>query len=366
MKKLLFLGGLNPGGAEHQMVIIARLLKQEGYDVTYLCDDNSDFFLKELENVDIPVFRNKENKFISMVKLNIPRNALFVYRVLKKHKYDTVVSFLGEYNFFNCITANCRKTKHRVITAIRNNRDEVFLWRRERFYNRFERYTYRKVSNSESAKIKFARYNPQYADKLTTIYNIVDLPPITSSYTCKKDGKVNIIVPASYRMVKNPIRLLEAVALMTKEERQRLRIDWYGNIKTGSSLYEEMLGFIKDNQMEDAIVLHDATNDIANKINEADMVGLFSTSEGLPNSICEGMMLGKPVIMTKVSDYNVLVDFSNGFLCDAENALSIKESLSLAAKCNEMELKTMGMNSQIKARLLFSKESIIEQWKQIL
>jgi len=366
MKKILFLGSLRSGGAEHQMVVVASILKKEGYDVTYLCSEESSFFKKDLDEADIPIVRITNNKLASFLKLSIPRSAFIVYKTLKKEKYDTVVSFLGDWNFYNCITAKFKKTQHRVITAIRNNRDEVFLWRREKFYYRYERYTYRKVSNSEAAKNKFAQYYPELASKLMTIYNIVDLPPIVSSYTCKRDNRVNIIVPASYREVKNPMRLLEAITLMPIVDRNNIKIDWYGDIKSGQSLYNKMVDYIKANELENVVVLHDATNDIANRVNEADMIGLFSTSEGLPNSICEGMMLGKPVIMTKVSDFGVLVDKTNGFLCDSADTQSIKEALCAAAKCTVQDLVDMGNNSKQKALKLFSKETIIEQWKQII
>lgn len=366
MKKLLFLGGLSSGGAEHQMVIIARLLKKEGYDVTYLCSEGDDFFKKDLDDARIPIIRIKKNRVMSFLKLSIPRSLLIVYKTLKKGHYDTVISFLGEWNFHNCITAKLKRSQHRAITGIRNNRDEVFLRSREKFYNQFELYTYRKVSNSEAAKNKFAHYYPQFASILTTIYNVVDLPSIVSSYNCKKDGKVNVIVPASYREVKNPMRMLEAITLMPAEDRQNLRIDWYGSIKSGQHLYDRMLEYIRTNQLEEMVVLHDATTDIANRINEADMVGLFSTSEGLPNSICEGMMLGKPVIMTKVSDYHVLVDASNGFLCDADNTVSIKETLCSVARLSDQELLKKGNASKKKAQTLFSESTIVNQWKHIL
>lgn len=366
MKKILFLGGLQSGGAEHQMVVIARLLKKEGYEVTYLSGDKSDFFQKDLEEANIPIVRVNENKITSFLKLNIPRTIIYIQRFLKRNKFDTVISFIGEWNFYNCFFAKNKSTKHRAITGIRNNRDEVFLKPREKFHTRFERNTYRKVSNSEAAKNKFAQYFPALAHKLVTIYNAVELPSIVSSYICKKDGKVNIIVPASYREVKNPMRLLEAVTLIPAEERQNLRIDWYGNIKSGQVLYNRMVDYIKTNQLEDTVVLHDATTDIANRINEADMVGLFSTSEGLPNSICEGMMLGKPVIMTRVSDYDVLVDVSNGFLCDADSTVSIRDALCSAARLSGQELLTMGNASKDKAQSLFSETAIVNQWEQII
>lgn len=366
MKKILFLGGLNSGGSEHQMVVLATLLKNEGYDVTFLTDNKSSFFQNDLEKAGVPILRIPNSKLVNLLKLTILRKVRVIYNIIKKNKYDTVISFLGDWNFANCITAKCKKTSHRTITGIRNNRDEVFLWRRERFFYRFERYTYLKVSNSEAAKYKFAHYYPNLASKLTTIYNAVDLPPVTSKYTSKKDGRVNIIVPASYREVKNPMNVLKAMALMSNEERSNVKIDWYGNIKGGQKCYDEMITFIQKNDLNEVITLNDATTDIANKVNEADVIGLFSSSEGLPNSICEGMMLGKPVVMTRVSDYDVLVDQTNGFLCDWNNPQSIKDALIRASRLSVDELMRMGQCSKNKAESLFSKEVVVEQWKQII
>jgi glycosyltransferase involved in cell wall biosynthesis len=36
---------------------------------------------------------------------------------------------------------------------------------------------------------------------------------------------------------------------------------------------------------------------------ESDVVALVSKLEGLPNTVCEGMALGKPIIMTRVFRY---------------------------------------------------------------
>lgn len=366
MKKILFLGGLNPGGAEHQMVVLAMLLKKEGYDVTYLCSDSADFYQKILEESNVQIIKIKDSKIASVLKMSIPRSTIIVFNLIKKVRYDTVISFLGDWNFYNCVTAKLKSTKHKVITGIRNNRDEVFLWKREKFYNKFECYADYKVSNSDAAKNKFAKYYPSLASKLLTIYNIVDLPMIHTDYCVRRKNKVHIIVPASYRDVKNPMGLLKALTLMNKDERSRLQVDWYGSIKNGKACYDAMVSFIKENELNEVVFLFDATTDIANKVNEADMVGLFSSSEGLPNSICEGMMLGKPVVMTRVSDYDVLVDQTNGFLCDWDNPQSIKEALLKASRLSDEELLKMGECSKNKAESLFSKEVVLEQWKQII
>ena len=59
-----------------------------------------------------------------------------------------------------------------------------------------------------------------------TIYNIVDLPPITSSYVACRDGKVHIIVPASYRTINNPMGMLLGIAMLDDDERHRLNVEW--------------------------------------------------------------------------------------------------------------------------------------------
>ena len=366
MKKLLFLGGLTSGGAEHQMVVMATLLKREGYDVTYLCPGDSDFFQTDLEEAKVPIIRICENKVVSLLKLNILRTTILLHRILREGKYDTIISFIGLWNFENCFFANKKHTKHKAITGIRNNRDSVFLSRREKFFTRFEKNADTIVSNSDNARRVFANYYPEYVDKLTTIYNIVNLPEILTDYSIKKDGKVHIIVPASFREVKNPMGLLKALALLHDEEKSCFQIDWYGNIKEGQNCYNQMVTFIKENGLDEVIRLFDATSDIANRINEADLVGLFSSSEGLPNSICEGMMLGKPIVMTKVSDYDKLVDSTNGFLCDWDNAQSIKEAFVMISKLSNDQLLEMGRCSKRKSESLFSKETILEQWKHIL
>lgn len=366
MKKILFLGGLKPGGAEHQMVILACLLKKNGYDVTYFSTDKSEFYVNELRCAEIPLIKLSENLLVSKLKLNMMRIVLKLYRILRQEQYDTVISFLGEWNFINCLLSKLRFGRHKAITGIRNNRDEVFLNSRSKLYAKYEAQAYRKVSNSHAALRKYAHYYPSLTSKLMVIYNVVDLSPIQSSYVCRSGDKVNVIVPASYRCVKNPMKLLEALTLMTESERSRLRIDWYGNISAGQCLYNQMVDFISKHRLENTIILHDATSDIANYINTADFVALFSTSEGLPNAICEGMMLGKPVVMTRVSDYDILVDDSNGFLCDANCAKSIRSALLSIISLSENDILQMGQNSSMKANSLFTKERVLEQWKEII
>lgn len=366
MKKILFMGGLSSGGAEHQMVLLACSLKREGYNVSYLSYGDGDFYQNILEDSNISLIRIKERKWINIMRLNTLYVLWEVGRELHRVQYDTVVSFLGFWNYINCYYSNKKKTAHRAITGIRNNRKEVFLSHRDKYYTKYEKYSYKKVSNSDAAKESFCQCFPEFSDKLTTIYNLVNIPRISSSYLMRKDNRLNVIVPASYRKVKNPMGMLEGIRLMREDDRKMLHIDWYGNKKNGIACYNQMIQFIKDNNLNEVVTLHDSTKEMANRINEADMVGLFSTSEGLPNAICEGMMLAKPIVMTRVSDYKKLVDSENGFLCDAKKPESIAQALSIAVRLDIRSMAEMGKKSRQRGERLFSEEAILKQWKALL
>ena len=169
--------------------------------------------------------------------------------------------------------------------------------------------------------------------------------------------------------MKDPQSLIKAVSLLDNEQRQRLEVKWFGNKnanKEADVVLQECKSLIQDNGLGDIVQLHDATHDIADRMFESDVVALFSKWEGLPNSVCEGMALGKPIIMTKVSDYSNLVDDSNGLLCDTGDPESIKKVLVKTLSLTDDALTAMGEASMLKAKELFSDDSISTRWTQLM
>lgn len=86
----------------------------------------------------------------------------------------------------------------------------------------------------------------------------------------------------------------------------------------------------------------------------------------MPNAICEGMMLGKPIIMIRVTEYTKLVDETNGFLCDWNNPASIKKAFIAALNIASKELEIMGKNSKYKAQKLFPENVIVQKWTNLI
>ena len=363
MNKVLFLSpnlGLGGGGAERQIVTVASLLKDSGYDVEFLCYADGNFYEDILKKKEITVHYKLLPNYL--------KRMIFVRRFIRKGKYNAVVSFLETPNFLNNFAAIGGKT-WKVITGERSAQERTFISTRGKIFCWFQRFADYIVCNSENAKKMWLEYCPQYKRKLAVIYNNVTLQKDNSEYMPMRNGKLHVLVAASYQSLKNTVGLINALALLTNDERKRIHVDWYGNryiAATGTNVYDEAVVAIRKYGLQQMITLHEGTNEIHNKMKEADVVGLFSKFEGLPNAICEGMMLGKPVVMTRVSDYSTLVDDSNGVLCDWDNAETIKEALLKFMNMSVNKLLEMGKSSEKKANSLFSKERITSSWIKII
>lgn len=361
MKRILFLSpSLGGGGAERQMVTIALALQEYGYEVEFLCYASGNFYEKILIDNNIKIHWNfLPNYFTRMIK---------VRNFLRKESYDVVISFTETPSFLNNFSSLGKKD-WKVITGERSAKEKFFNTQKGKIFSYFQQFADYIVCNSENARQMWIHHYPQYENKLKLIYNTVKIQPITSSYEVKRDGRLHIVVAASYQSLKNPIGVIEALNLMTNEKKSRISIDWYGRTKTLKNetiVYEYCQKLIKQYSLYDTICLHEATKDIHNKMNEADVVGLFSSVEGLPNAICEGMVLGKPIIMSKISDYSILVDESNGFLCDWDNKESIKEALLRMESLTTEQLLKKGEASKRKANKLFATDKIINNWIEII
>lgn len=357
---LLIIDSLGSGGAQRQVVTLAKLFKEKNFDVSVLCYAQEDFFSKSLENSAIPIHWEIEPNFLKRI--------LRIRRFIRKGEYDAVISFMDTPNFLNNFAAIGGRS-WKVITSERSSKEQYLFTKQGKIFGWFQRFSDAIICNSYNAMAMWEKHYPNYKEKLSVIYNPVLLPEITQIYIPKKNGKLHVVIAASYQYLKNPIGLINAISLMSQEEKSELQVDWFGRkevSKGNTRAYDESTELIHQFEIQDTIRLNNESKDIANIMNNSDVVALLSKLEGLPNAICEGMMLGKPIIMTKVSDYQELVDDSNGVLCDWDKPETIKNALLFMMERKNQELITMGQQSKKKAHRLFSKEIITDKWMDVI
>jgi len=358
MKFVLLVDSLGFGGAQRQIVNLAVELKKQGEDVTFICYRKDDFYRPLLEKNNIePILVSKKG--------GISR-ALGIRKIIRSLCPDVVVSFMGPPNLYASL-ASIGKHSWRLVISERIAIEDVFCGFKARLLKHIQgHYADEIVCNSECAKELWIKHFPKYKNKVKTIYNIIDVPDIETSVS--DDGKCRILVAARYEREKNVIGMIKAVSKLSEQEKKLLEIHWYGKANVainGVSEYDRGQDLIKELGLEACIFLHPATNEIYPLIARTDIIGLFSFSEGFPNAIIEGMSYKKPVIMTKVSDYSVLVDDSNGFLCNPEDEDDITSAIRAVLETTAEQRSLMGQNSYEKIQKLCTSRVVMEKWNQI-
>ncbi len=362
MKKIiLFIDNLGSGGAQRQLVNLAGMLKARQYDVSVLVYGDTPFYKHYLDEQNIPVVLIERSSYVSRL--------FAVRRYLRRSGADAVITFLETPGFIACFS-KIGGAKWKLITSERSAKKSTFTARRQRFFNQFERFADAKVCNSDNAKRMWEQHYPQWCDKYRTIYNPVRIPDadLALSREHTRGERLVITVAASYQALKNPIRVIEALHLLSPEQLDKLLIVWHGRaeVTTGNrDTYEKAIALVRKYGLHDCICLEQETNEIYTVMANSDAVGLFSEVEGLPNTICEGMMLGKPIIMSRVSDYDILTE-GNGVLCDPQSVESIRDALAAMISLSPEEFEQMGNRSYEKAQDLFSLTRICDQWVEVI
>lgn len=361
MGKVLFIAmNLNSGGAERQTAAIAKALKGQGYDVTVACYSSGDFYLSDLEQAGIRV--------VWMIEKNYLKRVLKFRKFIRNGGFDAVFSLLVTPNILNILSALGGK-KWKVIIGERSAKSEFFCSTKAKFIKTMLRYANAIVCNSENAANIWRAFAPRNAHKVRCIYNLLPQYISSSIYIPRNGDRVNVVIAASYQPLKNMKRLILALSKLSDDERQRIHVDWYGQINVsifGTMPYEESNALIKEHNLESVISLNPPTTQIYELMTAADAVALVSEVEGLPNVICEALMLGKPIIMSNVSDYKVLVGNNNGFVCEYNDVDSITKALRSLIALNEEQLLELGSRSHDIYKDKFAPEVIVKEWTRLI
>ena len=359
MKIVLLVDSLGFGGAQRQIANLAVELKKQDEDICFLRYRDDDFYL--------PLLRANGIEPITVKGKSPLQKAIRIRKTIRSLSPDAVISFMDASNIYAGFSA-IGKHRWQLFISERVANEKSFCGFRAKLLKKFQgRHADKIVCNSKCAEQLWKDHFPKYAAKLEIIYNIINVPPVQAEYS--SDGKCRILIAARYEPVKNVVGLIQAVSKLKKEEQKRLEIHWYGKanvVKDGKSEFEKGNELVAQLGLSDCVFLHPATNEIYPLIAKTDFIGLFSFLEGLPNSIIEGMSYQKPVIMSRVSDYSVLVDETNGFLCDPHDADDIAQALHSAIGTSLDERKTMGKRSFEKIRGLCSCTAVMQKWNELL
>ena len=350
---------LESGGAQRQLVMLAAALKDRGYDVEVFVYHQDGFFAEDFREAGVPVslvpFRNKAHLVHTMRE------------TIKANGPDIVISYLAGPNALMELVGLFRRRFALIIS-------ERCLEVEGR--KRFVRYGLHfladaVVCNSHSQHRHILETFPRLADRTHIIANGVDLkrfslvgpPPST------RPKRLRILVLARVHPQKNPFTLVEAIAIVRREQPQlEVSVDWYGNPWwQNEGYYFRLEELIERRELKDVFRLHPAVKNVERLYHEADVVCLPSLYEGTSNTIREAMACGLPLLVSRTGDNPELVkEGQNGLMFDASSAQDIAATIVRFANTSDNAKREMGIESRKLAEATSSLDTVFDSYIELI
>ncbi len=356
---LLFIDNLGAGGAQRQIVGLAVMLRQKGYQVKVCYYQDLPFYEGVLVKNGVPheLIPGSSNKY---------KRIRLVAKYLKKENPDWVIAFL-ETPSLVASEIKALGGKYRLIVSERNTTQRFGMSEVVRFF--LFHWAYAIVPNSYAQEEVLAAHYPWMKSKLVTINNFVDLEIFKPSYKKRREIPL-IIVVASVWAPKNVLGFIDAVKIL-QDKGLQFRVEWYG---VGKNIAGENLTYLDNCQnkifeygLSPMLQLLPKTQSIAEKYREADYFCLPSFYEGTPNVICEAMASGLPVICSNVCDNpRYIIEGTNGFLFDPSKPESLAQKIELALGMTDNEYGQYCLKSRILAEEYFSEKTFIQKYINII
>lgn len=359
MKRVLLLtDSLGAGGAQRQLVGLAIMLKNRGYNVKVVSYLNHSFYKSMLTDSKVNFECLDIDSKLCLFKL---------IRVIRKYKPDVMVSYQTIPNILACIASTITHVK--LIVSERNTHQTLG------FNDKIAFALYRLadwiVPNSYSEQKFITKNYKELAYKTITISNFVDLEQFyPGNHEMKRPTR--ILVVASVKASKNTKDFIRAFK-KAKDKGCDAIVEWYGinPIETEILEYvhytEECVSLIKHLGLEKDFYLLPKRKDIDIAYREADIFCLPSFFEGTPNVICEAMASGLPIIASDVCDNAYYVHCGqNGLLFNPHDMNDITDKIITACAMDIHSLQTWGKESRCIVEQLCSEKVFIEKYIDLI
>lgn len=352
MKKILCLtDNLSSGGAQRQLVGLACLLFDRNYDVEVLTYHDIPFYKGELDEHNI-----------KNITLNTRRNIVMRFYKLaneiKKFSPDVLIAYQETPSLLACLL-KLLFPNLKLIVSERNTTQKIKFHERLRFVlYQLSKYV---VPNSQT-QANFICNNYRFLQpKVRVITNYVNTKAFVPIEHYNYHGR--ILVVASSKIEKNFFRFVDAISIL-KHENIKFRVNWVGIL---DNKMDEYRNYLKQKCVDDIMCINPPCSNICEVYQQSDYFCLPSLFEGFPNVLCEAMSCGLPVVASRICDNPNIVEHGvNGFLFNPYSVPDIVEKIKQVLSLDEAELKKMRIYNRLKAESLFSPDTFINKYVDII
>lgn len=330
---------LHVGGIERAMVVLANDFVARGLKVSFIsCLAGQHFYqLDERITLIEPDFRRSASQFNKLVFY--PRILGFIRNKIEKINPDVVLAF-GDW-FSPLVLLALYGTKYPVFISDRTSPDYKFLFP----IPLMKRLLYPRSKGFIAQTKRAAEYKQkQFGDKLSirVIPNAIREIKAYPEINCEKI----ILYVGRFAWEKGPERLIRAYAAL--ENRQGWKLMMAG---TGP-LLKPMQKLVKQLNLKNDVIFMGSVEEVDKLYARASIYVLPSVLEGFPNSLCEAMAAGLPVVCFESIPWeDILEPGINGLVVKNNDIFELTQTMQELINNNELR-KSLGRNAlTIKDRL---------------
>ena len=355
MKVLFITGSLNQGGAEFQILQLAKLFQEKGNEVEVFAITNYSFYMSFIfeNNLKYSYLDNDQNKFKRIIQTS---------KKIKQFKPDLIISYLKIVSKVAVIAKIISNVKVPVIVGERTSDIQPL---HDKVHFNLMRLANAVTVNSIS-KLNYLKTNFKAISNKTHFFpNILDVNEI--SFLDKKCdqsilhlGFIGRISPE-----KNILEMIKAVGLL-KEKGKEIRFSIYGDGRNADYL-EQVTNLILSEGLTEEVQLMSKTNEVLEVYKKIDLLILISDYEGFSNVISEALASGLPIITSAIPENEYLVHHTvNGFVVNHKEVLSIANGIEKYMKLPITSKRKMRINNRKKAEAIFDKHSLYRSYMNLI
>jgi glycosyltransferase involved in cell wall biosynthesis len=312
MRVLLFTRSLSAGGAERQLVLLAKSLHGRGISVAVMLFYGDGAFRPELDEAGVQVINLKKSGRWDAIGF-----AFKTVQFVREFKPDVIYTFMGANVIASCLSPLFGKTK--VVWGVRSSDMDLnhYDWLSrlfDRFAIVFSRFADAIICNSERGREHILRQG-YVNSSITVIPNGIDVKRFANTTSSRQvrrsewhvsEESVVLGIMARIDAMKDHATLLEAVKrVLQVHSNVRLVSVGSGDATLQARLIQQTASL----GIQHSVHWVGHSNDPVKDYSAFDvLIQSSSFGEGFPNAIGEAMACGLPVVATDAGDCRRIVD----------------------------------------------------------
>lgn len=301
------LAGLDEGGTEKQLLLLAQALKQRGVECLVAPLDGSGPVGQQLRDSGIEVrdlgFRRGGSAVLQLLRL--ARTAVRLWLLLRRVKPEVLQAYLPLPNLVGSVVARLAG----VPQIITNRRGLGMHQKRHPLWAPFDRLansaSHRIVANSKAVLADTLERDHPKEIKLSVIYNAMPDQDISATADARAamrhelaigDDDIAIACVGNLFAYKGHMDMVRAMAQL-KHHKKPYRLFLVGGDRGEK---QPLLDFIAAKELGQTVTLLGARSDVPNVLAGMDVFVLPSHEEGFSNALLEALLVGLPAIATNV------------------------------------------------------------------